>query len=234
LRGIEEPRPRQTFKILSLIHKAEYDAHSQHLVSSEVKLLKELLERPAGQAHTFVESGPKWSEVAVGDSLLYFYCHADPDRISLGELDEIDVLRFHRDFRRGGSIADTGQRARRTYCLVFINGCMTAAGQGTSGFLYATFRQGFCGFIGTETKVPCVFALRYGAGFLHRLLDRGESVQEVMRSLRSQHWPLSLVYSAYCHPDFRVERNPSYRENIELSSIKGSFEQVGLRTMGAS
>ena len=70
----------------------------------------------------------------------------------------------------------------------------------------ATGDTGFCGFIGTEAKVPDLFAFRFAADFFGHLLYDEMTVVEIMENLRRQHFPLSLVYSTCCHPQFKIKR----------------------------
>ena len=67
----------------------------------------------------------------------------------------------------------------------------------------ATARTGYCGFIGTEAKIPDVFALRFANAFLTRLIYSGKKAITVMNELRGDFWPLSLAYNLSCQPDFR-------------------------------
>jgi hypothetical protein len=140
----------------------------------------------------------KWQQIKDQVVLVHFYCHADGAQLSLGILDEqqIKVTAFQKELKRipGG---------KSVPCLVFMNGCLTAIGDPKDGFLEATGSSGYCGFIGTETKIPDVFALRFGMAFLHEFL-KGVSVVEVMDRLRRKHWPLGLAYSTYCYPSISV------------------------------
>ena len=67
----------------------------------------------------------------------------------------------------------------------------------------ATAYRGYCGFIGTEGKIPDVFALRFANAFLTRLRYTGKRAMAIMDELRRDFWPLSLAYNLSCHPDFR-------------------------------
>ena len=108
--------------------------------------------------------------------------------------------------------------------IVFLNGCHTAVGDPGGGFLEATGGSGFCGFIGTETGIPDVFALRFGSAFLCQIL-RGGTVTEVMSALRAAHWPLSLVYGTYCA---EIQLTP----NAGVTKIKLPVEPSNFATCG--
>ena len=69
--------------------------------------------------------------------------------------------------------------------------------------MQATAYGGYCGFIGTEAKIPDVFALRFANAFLTRLKYTGRKAVAIMGELRRDFWPLSLAYNLSCHPDFR-------------------------------
>jgi hypothetical protein len=89
--------------------------------------------------------------------------------------------------------------------LVFLAGCNTAVGELNNGFFKVTAGVGYCGFVGTEVKVPDIFTLRFVAHFFDRFFSTGESVAQVLQALRMQHWPLSLVFSVCCASNFRLE-----------------------------
>ena len=94
-----------------------------------------------------------------------------------------------------------------------MNGCQTAIGAPNKafddGFMEVTGQLGFCGFIGTEAKIPDLFAMRFAADFFFHLLYDEMTVGEIMDKLRRDHWPLGLVYSSCCHPLFRIRRATS-------------------------
>lgn len=118
--------------------------------------------------------------------LLYLYCHSSDRRVGFSAADVIDTIDFKLDYMK----PTTPPR-----CLVFLNGCHTAAGE----FLEATGRDGFCGFIGTETVLPYMFGHRFGAAVIASLYA-GEPLGAIIDRLREQHWPLSLVYGLYAFP----------------------------------
>jgi hypothetical protein len=100
--------------------------------------------------------------------MLYFLCHADGERLALGAENLITL----NDFRK----IKPNRLDHHAGCLVFINGCETAVGAADGGFLKATCRPGFYGFIGTETKVPDLVALRFGVEFLREFLSSGTAL----------------------------------------------------------
>jgi hypothetical protein len=111
-------------------------------------------------------------------------------------------------------------------CLVFLNGCHTAVGSAEEGFLEVTGNTGFCGFLGVETVVPDIFAWRFGMAFFYYFFTKGWTVAQVMQQLRGEHWPLSLLYSAYCHPELRVK--PSVKDKMpEIQFSNFSEKMIG-------
>jgi hypothetical protein len=140
-----------------------------------------------------------WQKREAQLGLLYLYCHASQNKIGFSIDDNLDTIDFKADYKKSGSTPR---------CLVFLNGCHTAAGDESGGFLEATGREGFCGFIGAETKVPLVFAFRFGLAF-QALLYSGLSIVEIMERLYRQHWPLSLVYGLYAYPFLRLNPDPA-------------------------
>jgi hypothetical protein len=158
----------------------------------------------------------EYEEVVV----LYFYSHADGGRIGL-ERDAISANDLALDLAQR-------QLSSRVPCLVFLNGCATAVGSPTGGFLEATAGERFCGFIGTEASIPEVYALRFGAAFLHAFLNGEGTVVEIMDSLRRKHWPLSLLYNVYCVPTLRLSQTAPAADRL----LVGNFCDYSLGTRG--
>jgi hypothetical protein len=129
--------------------------------------------------------------------VLYFFGHADGAALEFSKGDVLSLERFPDVLRRKPP-------KQHPACLVFLNGCHTAIGDDRSvGFMEATAYEGYCGFIGTEGKIPDVFALRFANAFLTRLMYTGKRTMAIMDELRRDFWPLSLAYNLSCHPDFR-------------------------------
>lgn len=135
-----------------------------------------------------------WGSDGDKVNFLCFYGHADEKTLSLGKGQDLPMNDFLTKLSRADATPE------RPGCVVFLNGCMTAVGRNGQGFLQVAGREGFCGFIGTETKIPDLFALRFGVEFVKLFLDKNRKVYEIMRSLREKYWPLSLTYSTCCYP----------------------------------
>lgn len=128
--------------------------------------------------------------------LVYFLGHSSAEGLVLGNKE--------RDFVSARHLRRILMRLGENPGIVFINGCRSAAGGSPLGHFDQVFDAGAVGLIGTEAKVPSLFAWRFGLEFLRRFLGTGKEVAEVMENLRKTHWPMSLLYSAYCSPYFRA------------------------------
>jgi hypothetical protein len=226
--GVDVVRPADAFKMLSVVNKAVFENAASNLGNSDWSAVCDWIfnnfGKPLYSSNEFFE---KWKEIEEKIGLLFFYCHANGTSIALDVEDKFSVSEFKRQTVRRTTAQD------QPACMVFINGCNTAIGDPGGGFLEATGRAGFCGFIGTETKVPDVFALRFGLAFLFYFLYEGLPVYEVMDRLRRQHWPLSLIYSTYCYPLLKVNPEPvksrsplsmQARENFSLLNPLGTSQ----------
>jgi hypothetical protein len=97
--------------------------------------------------HVHASSAADWlhlwktHEARLG--LLYFYGHSDQTTLSFGAGKKVNFIDFGYKYRKV------------TYpplCLVFLNGCHTAEGDETGGFLEVTGSDGVCGFVGSCTR----------------------------------------------------------------------------------
>jgi hypothetical protein len=180
-------------EILSVVNRLAFDKASPYLVLPQEDVLKwfeDTFGSPVKSSNDFYE---RWQARGTKYRLLYFYCHASENSL---ELDPDDRIKLS-DFSERTRPVDSEQRST---CLVFLNGCNTAVGDEDGAFLTTTGEFLFCGFVGTETKVPDVFALRFGLAFLYYFLHEGWPIHKTMDYLRRQHWPLGLAYSSYCSP----------------------------------
>lgn len=146
--------------------------------------------------------------------LLYLYCHSNQKTVGFSQTDVLSAIDFKRFYKKV---------ATPPRCLVFLNGCHTAAGN----FLEATGRPGFCGFIGAETLLPYLFGHRFGAAVIASLYA-GEPLVDIIDRLREQHWPLSLVYGLYAYPFLRLVKE---FDTPEMSRANYSDLAVGNQTL---
>ena len=135
-----------------------------------------------------------WTKEAV---VLYFYCHSTGTALALSANETINVQEW---------VDQLGPRdeSEGPLCLTVLNGCFTATGGVDGGFLEVTGGDNFCGFVGTESEVPNLFALRFGSELVRRLLATEACVGEIMADMRRAHWPLSILYSVNCPPYVRI------------------------------
>lgn len=219
-----EPRGREAFQLLPVLNRGSFELARGALAPGEQQIVDEVLRRDGEPAYASAEFKSRWRITYASVGLIYFYCHANGTSLALAadDLVDIDTLRL---------LGNESRVGRERICLFFLNGCATAVGNSAGGFLEAASHPGFCGFIGTETQVPDVFALRFGTAFLHIFLDSGRPVWEVMESLRRQHFPLSLLYGLYGHPLVRVDSRVG--PFALPSPLLGNFSQgvVGTKDM---
>jgi hypothetical protein len=234
--GIDESLPAAPVNLLSVIDKSVYERvrekWNQHSSSPEDKSSLDSRSRimtwlndsfEKSQVHTSEDFFNRWKSDAESLRLIYFYCHANGSNIALGD-DLIDANHFALNTQLREAMRS------RSSCVVFFNGCDTALGDPEGGFLEATGKSAFCGFIGTETKVPDIFAFRFGLDFLYYFLGKGWPVDRAMDYLRNQHWPLGLIYSTYC-PSF-LRLGPT--DDPLALELTGNFSRIPLLVAGAS
>lgn len=224
------PRPelpdRDRFQVLPVLNKDSFEAALDAVSADEKATIADLLGGPAQAVFSTTELRRRWMTGAAEIGLIYFYCHANGNSLALGVTDQINTDDLARMSPR--------TRGHRQPSLFFLNGCGTALGSAGGSFLEATtVRAGFCGFIGTEAKVPDVFALRFGAAFLHEFLYGGQPIYEIMASLRGQHWPLSLLYGVYGDPLLRLPPSAAVKALPPAMQRNFSHDNVGTREMDA-
>jgi hypothetical protein len=142
-----------------------------------------------------------WQTENAQVGLLYFYCHASETTLALGAEDRVDSTQLFT------LLANGAKRTKGTSnCLVLVNGCSTAVGSPAGNFMMSTSEGPVCGFVGTETDIPDIFALRFSLALLHHIFRSELSLAEAMQRLYRDHFPLSLVYGYCAHPDFRMSQ----------------------------
>ena len=187
-----------TLDVIRVMHPETFEKAAITLSNCpEEGFLGWLKERYGPPITTFRALRENWREKGSRIGLLYFYCHASATKLALGDEEEIEANQLFL------LVADP-KRKPGTGCLVLINGCRTAVGNSKGDFLLSTSSGGLCGFVGTETDVPDIFALRFSISLLHLLFHGGVNLGEAMQRLYRDHFPLSLVYGLYAHPDFRM------------------------------
>lgn len=166
---------------------------------SEVALLQ-WLDVAAPPVVTLKDLRSAWKGRGAATGLLYFYCHANATMLELGEEEHVESYELRNAL--GSVIRDTNTSG----CLLMMNGCSTAVGDPKGDFMDAASMEGLCGFVGTETDVPDRFALRFSLALVDLLFRQELTLSEAMLRLYRSHFPLSLVYGLYAHPDFRMPK----------------------------
>lgn len=197
--GLLKPRSNDEVLMLRIINKPCWDTAEKGVPPNEKTFFDGVWARSKNPITTSDEFFKAWKQWHKDVDLLYLYCHANGKKLALSGTDVISTTKFRMNVRHDA-------HHTRPVCLVFLNGCQTAIGADRGGFMEATGDTGFCGFIGTEAEIPDLFALRFAADFFGHLLYDEMTVAEIMQNLRNQHFPLSLVYSTCCHPQFKIKR----------------------------
>jgi hypothetical protein len=201
--GVETAWRANEYPLLFGAHETAWNAAHSMLRTEQQNHLSHLLRPPEQPKFSRADLVTRWRRDCdrAPYGLLCFYGHASDKMLCIGN-DTISHNAFTSDFARMES-------SDQPPTLVFLAGCQTAIGELDPGFLGATSKPGFCGMIGTEVKVPDVFTLGFLSRFLQRFYEGGSTVGETMRALRSENWPLSLVFSMCCARDLRLAAQPS-------------------------
>jgi hypothetical protein len=207
-----EPRKRADFRMLHALHRDRFNAALDLLPKEQREALEEIVDYNIGNATDWDACREKWEQIRDNDSLLHIFGHSDGARIFLKDEADDDVLCLAADRFRS---CFTKRRGTRSATICFLNGCHSGAGPVGESFLDVLFDAGFQGYIGTEAEVSNEFAAQYAAEFMRRLLLSGESVGEVFGALRTQLFPLSLMYSCYAHREFRIGTT---RESVHVDA----------------
>ena len=95
--------------------------------------------------------------------------------------------------------------------LVFINACKSAEMSPAfyDGFVPYFMAKGARGVVGTECKMPALFATEWAKRFFERFLG-GEPLGEVFLGLRQEFLqkhgnPLGLLYTVHCDGDTQIQ-----------------------------
>lgn len=206
--GVDAPWPATDFGVLFGAHEEPWQTAHRLLDATAQQWLFRLLSYPDQPKFRLKEIYGLWKKTKDNllPGLLCFYCHATGTNLLIGT-ETLTAIDFVTKFARE-------EIKKRPPTLVFLAGCNTAIGSlevGSSdvGFLEVTSGPGFCGFIGAEALMPDLFTLRFLSSFIDRLFGTGQSVSEVMRELRRQHWPLSLAFSVCCTGELRLAPSAS-------------------------
>ncbi len=196
--------------MLRIINLDTFDKAKTRVTSEpELAFLGWLEKQYSPPLNTEVAIKQVWYREASATGLLYFYCHAGPSTLAIGE--DASLAAHELYLLIGGP-----ERKPGPGCLVLINGCRTAVGDSKGDFMLASSTNGLCGYVGTETDIPDVFALRFSTSLLHSLFREGNDLGQAMHKLYRDHFPLSLVYGVYADRRFRM----SQKQAPEMASDK--------------
>jgi hypothetical protein len=224
--GGGDVRQRFDTRVLPVIHRAEYDNSITFMPTEEARALSVMVSEAGGAIETKEALKTKWQELGRTNRVLFFYCHANGQNLALSARDLVSTDFLKLQLSVNDLLPDR-------IAIGVLNGCSTAVGGNTGGFIEAMSREGFCGFIGTETEVPNIFALRFGGAFLSRLLSSGQHLVEVMDEMRRQHWPLSLLYGIYGYPLLRVaSANDAASDSAPIASSPINFSSGPIGAIG--
>ncbi len=184
--------------LIPICDRVEIESNAAHIPSDELERIKARIKWQEPPTSSLSQLQKTWETCSSQNRILYFYSHANGSQIALNDTESIDIKGFKRNLR-------FKEGAKNSSALTILNGCSTAVGAETKGFIEATSMPGHCGFIGTETDIPIVYALRFGNALLECLYETGWPLYEAMSALRLQNWPMSLVYGVYAHAHFQAQ-----------------------------
>lgn len=220
----EEQWPVEQFGLLFGAHQEVWKAVVDLLPADEGTALRALMS-PDQPKFSFQELASLWEgqKDKAPHGLLSFLCHASGTNLLMGN-ETISASMFTQRFERNEAVLQPPT-------VVFLGGCQTAIGDleggPKEGFLSATAKEGYCGFIGTEAKVPDLFMLRFFVRFLNLFYAGEGTIGEIMQKLRRDHWPLSLVIAVCCPRELKLSPKPSGSSFKPLDSKPNlSFEPV--------
>jgi hypothetical protein len=154
---------------------------------------------PEGIAFNLATCEKKLNSACGKDTLFHFFGHMAEQKMHFDD-EEINIVQFSMLLDR---LAEDNSISRS---LVFLNACDSFDGELDYSFRYAAMRNGVCGVIATEAKVPRKFAAHFGEGFLKLFYGDKKTVGETMHAIRhdESYWPLSLLYSSYAPFDYQL------------------------------
>ncbi|MFE1382652.1 CHAT domain-containing protein [Streptomyces sp. NPDC058740] len=209
----DRPSP-SVMPVVSLNHDTGIDRHRITRAAEVAALLAQdttFVERTKG-----VELAAALSDPALGDQLMYFWCHGtfrndgpEPPALAV-RLSDTRIVDAHlvQDKRRGLGKHTPFQP------FVLLNACHAGvpAGEADRAFLgRALIEHGARGVLGPQIEMPQVFAAEYAYGFLTRYLGGRETAGRIAHALAREFAdayrnPLGLAYALHCGMDARLER----------------------------
>lgn len=144
---------------------------------------------------------------------MYFYCHAESTGLTdPGGPDTSCLVLTDARITLGDLNLDAPTTTQ--ICgspLVFINACESAEMSPAfyDGFVPYFMAKGARGVVGTESRMPALFAAAWAKRFFERFLD-GEPLGEAFLGLRREFLeehgnPLGLLYAVHCDGDTQIQ-----------------------------
>ncbi len=204
---------RERIKTLLALHRARFVKARDFLTELSPALrakIDKLLKYEAGETTDWIDCRAKWQTIKGEDSILYIFAHRNEGgKLCLEEEGKIRQDQPNKyELTTGGFLEmfrKDNATAHKSSTLCFVNGCRTAGGSWGNSLLTATSAPGFQGFIGSEAEIPNVAATQYAVEFLYSLLEDHDTVDVAYEKAKSACFPLSLWYSCYAQPQFRIE-----------------------------
>jgi hypothetical protein len=210
------PISSRDFRLLGLMTETEFERalgaiRDEHERAELYAMAERLFSLEIGRTSDFRRAASGWLEIERNPSALYIFGHCDGTAIYLREEGQPDsrmpIARFKADYYIQSKTSPPPR-------LLFINGCRSAAGEGTLSFLQSAWEIGFRGCIATEAEVPNAFALRYGLRFMDRLCfgdqnGQAYTVGQAFRELRDSAglFPLNRLYGCYADHNFSIRQD---------------------------
>lgn len=147
------------------------------------------------------------------DQILYFYCHATA--VGLGQPGGPSASSLTFTGNQSLTLQQLGFKASTDYKLagnpfVFLNACESAELSPIfyNGFVPYFMSKGARGVLGTECKMPALFAVEWADKFFDELLA-GKAVGQIVLDLRRHFYekhgnPLGLLYGLHCNADTQI------------------------------
>ncbi len=223
--GWDEALNRAQVNIVAAMHRRIFDAArgSTPLTPFECQWIDALAQRLHNQAYLFSVDTLRQAlqEAAADDAvrlrIAYLLGHGNGKRFQLGSGDEIMAAEL------ASALNKSGGRSQRLPTLLFLNGCETTADAPQFSFADILGSADIGALVGTEVRVPDLFAFRFALALLYRVIACGQPLAEAFTELRRSHLPVSLAYALYATDGLMLEPQPA----PELAALPGAARPPG-------
>ena len=207
----DEALQRAQVNIVAAMHRRIFDAArgATPLTAFECQWIDALAHRLHNRAYLFsVDTLRQALQDAAADDavrlrIAYLLGHGNGKRFQLGSGDEILAAEL------ASALNKSGGRSQRLPTLLFLNGCETAADAPQFSFADILGSADIGALVGTEVRVPDLFAFRFALALLYRVIVSGEPLAQAFAELRRSHLPVSLAYSLYATDGLMLEPHPA-------------------------